>query len=200
MSMEPWELSDRADPTARKIADGHYNRQSKCIHCGSAPRACDCYEGSANFAPPGRCLVLRHPSPALWITSWPFAQYVKHAWAGAWVCSAFRNEGTALSSALILSALAATAWTWPAAPSVSAWRIVRRPDRSDISPIRIAMVTFVDESKTRAKRDPGRCFRRAGFVHVGRTKGGLLALGLPVESVPAAAMPSGGQMGLWARG
>ena len=30
---------------------------------------------------------------ALWVTSFPFAQYVRHQWAGAWVCSAFRNEG-----------------------------------------------------------------------------------------------------------
>lgn len=199
-SVSDWILSDRADPVARKIADKHYNRQSRCIHCGGATRVCECYEGSANFAPPGRCLVLRHPSPALWITSWPFAEYVKHAWAGAWVCSAFRNEGSDLSSTLIVSALAATVWTWPAPPSIPAWDIARLRDRSHVSPIRIAMVTFVDESKTRTKRDPGRCFRRAGFVDIGRTKGGLVALGLPTESVPAAAMPSGGQMGLWARG
>lgn len=39
---------------------------------------------------------------AVWITSWPFAE--KHAWPGAWVCSAFRNEGDELSSTLITSA------------------------------------------------------------------------------------------------
>lgn len=180
---DEWTLSDRCDPIARVLADRHYNRQSV---------------GADNFVPPGRCLVLRHPSPAFWITSWPFAEYVRHAWAGAWVCSAFRNEGVALSSALILSALAATAWRWPAPPSVPAHRVTRHPSRSDLTPIRIAMVTFVDEDKTRTKRDPGRCFRRAGFVDVGRTKGGLVALGLPVENVPMARMPVGGQMALWA--
>lgn len=197
MSEDPWIISDRCDPLVRPLADRHYNRQSRCVHCGAATRTCECYEGSANFAPPGRCLVLRHPSPAFWITSWPFAEYVRHAWAGAWVCSAFRNEGIALSSALILTALTATAWKWPKPPEVPALRITRRPDRSDITPIRIAMVTFVDEDKTKAKRDPGRCFRRAGFVDIGRTKGGLVALGLPVENVPKARTPLGGQMGLW---
>lgn len=179
---DEWTLSDRCDPIARVLADRHYNRQSV---------------GADNFAPPGRCLVLRHPSPAFWITSWHFAEYVRHAWAGAWVCSAFRNEGAALSSTLILAALAVSAWKWPA-PSVPALRVTRHHSRSDLTPIRIAMVTFVDEDKTRTKRDPGRCFRRAGFVDVGRTKGGLVALGLPVENVPRARMPVGGQMGLWA--
>lgn len=89
-----WSLSWRADPVARDIADRHYNRQSV---------------GSPQFVPPGRCLVLVAPG-ALWITSWPFAEYVKHAWAGAWVCSAFRNERPELarSSDLIRDALAAT--------------------------------------------------------------------------------------------
>jgi hypothetical protein len=78
-------FSWRTDPLARVLADRHYNRQSV---------------GAQDFAPPGRCLVLRTPAAdAFWITSWPFAEYVQHAWAGAWVCSAFRNESPARSSA-----------------------------------------------------------------------------------------------------
>jgi hypothetical protein len=55
----------------------------------------------------------------------------------------------------------------------------------------LGMVTFVDPTQTRRKRDPGRCFRRAGFRAVGFTKGGLVALQmLPAEMPgPAAAMP-----------
>jgi hypothetical protein len=53
------------------------------------------------------------------------------------------------------------------------------------------MVTFVDRTKTRTKRDPGRCFLRAGFVPDGETKGGLVALHLAPESMPDAATPIG---------
>jgi hypothetical protein len=47
------------------------------------------------------------------------------------------------------------------------------------------MVTFVDADKTRRKRDPGRCYRRAGFSHVGFTKGGLWAFQMLPDSMPA---------------
>lgn len=151
-----WRMSYRADPAARAIADRHYNRQSV---------------GAAQFVPPGRCVVLVIPGAALWITSWPFAEYVKHAWAGAWVCSAFRNErpDLYLSSALITDAIAATCSLW--AP----------PD--------LGMITFVDRDKTRRKRDPGRCYRRAGFVEVGETAGGLVALQLTPDKMPPASPP-----------
>lgn len=88
-----WTRSNRCDPFAREIADRHYNRQNI---------------GATGFVPPGRCLVLickTDTGQALWVTSYPYAQYVKHAWAGAWVCSIFRNEGAAKASLLIKEAL-----------------------------------------------------------------------------------------------
>lgn len=158
-----WELSDRADPVAAKIADRHYNRQKI---------------GTPQFVPPGRCVVLRTPEGnALWITSWPFAEYVRHAWPGAWVCSAFRNESDHLSSDLIREAVAATLSLFGSPPS-------------------LGMVTFVDAGKTRRKRDPGRCFRKAGFQHVGFTKGGLYALRLDPFSMPEAELPLSAQLAL----
>lgn len=160
-----WQLSDRCDPVARKLADRHYNRQSI---------------GAANFVPPGRCLVLRtEPGDAFWVTSWPFAEFVRHAWGGAWVCSAFRNEnpGSYLSSELVREAVAATCAVWDA------------PE--------LGMVTFVNPDKTRRKRDPGRCFRKAGFSHVGETQGGLVALQLLPVSMPDACEALGTQAGLF---
>ncbi len=154
-------MSWRADPRAREIADRHYNRQSI---------------GADQFVPPGRCLVL-FTVGAFWVTSWPFPEYVKHQWAGAWVCSAFRNErpDLYLSSELVLEAVAATRWYWPQVPP-------------------LGMVTFVDPTKTRTKRDPGRCFRRAGFVEVGRTKeDDLVALQLRPQDMPPAEAPLGAQ-------
>ena len=153
-----WRLSHRADPSARRIADRHYSRQSI---------------GAKQFVPPGRCLVLVRDD-AYWVSSWPYAEYVKHAWAGLVVCSAFRNEGDVLSSTLIRHALACTRWKWPDLPSGG-------------------MVTFVNEDKVRRKRDPGRCFRRAGFSVAGRTKGGLLALTIPLDEWPDESVPCGAQ-------
>ncbi len=149
-----WSLSHRADPAAAALADRHYNRQNV---------------GSPQFVPPGRCLVLYAETAtgrAFWITSWPFAEYVKHEWAGAWICSAFRNEGAGLSSDLIRQAVAASIAYFGPAPG-------------------LGMVTFVDTGKVRRKRDFGRCYRRAGFRPCGHTKGGLLALQLLPDAMPA---------------
>lgn len=151
-----WTLSHRADPAALVIADRHYNRQKP---------------GTPQFVPPGRCLVLTADS-AVWVTSWPFAEYVKHAWAGAWVNSLFRNEGDTLSSTLIREAVAATRWYWPEVPD-------------------IGMVTFVDAEKVRHKRDPGRCYLKAGFKNIGHTKGGLVVLQMLAYAMPEPAAPRG---------
>ena len=139
-----WRMSHRADRECIPIADRHYNRQKP---------------GSPQFVPPGRCLVLKQEN-ALWVTSWPFGRYVKHAWPGAWVNSCFRNEGAGLSSTLILEAIAATRWYYG------------HPDDH-------GLLTFVDERKVRHKRDPGRCYLKAGFQIAGRAKDGKLALLMP---------------------
>jgi len=148
-----WWRSHRADPDVAPLADRHYNRQKV---------------GSPQFAPPGRCLVLKtRPVDAFWITSWPFAEFVRHAWAGAWVCSAFRNEGETLSSLLIRDAVAATRAEYGEPPT-------------------LGMITFVNRSHVRRKRDWGRCYRKAGFRLVGETQGGLVALQLLPEDMPEA--------------
>lgn len=159
-----WWLSHRADDRTRRIADRHYNRQKI---------------GTPQFVPPGRCLVLvTQAASAFWITSWPFGEYVKHRWPGAWVCSAFRNESPVLSSALIREAVAATLWRYGAAPD-------------------IGMVTFVNREKVRAKRDPGYCFLMAGFERDGETEGGLVALRLPPSGMPPAEAPLGSQTSIF---
>lgn len=89
-----WHLSDRADPRALPLADRHYSRQKI---------------GTPQFVPPGRCIVLlTAEAHACWVTGWPYAEYVRHAWAGAWINSFFRNESPHLSSDLIRQAVAAT--------------------------------------------------------------------------------------------
>lgn len=157
-----WVGSHRADKSALPIADRHYNRQKV---------------GSPQFVPPGRCKVfITSDQSALWVTSWPFAQYVKHAWAGAWVNSLFRNEDQSRperSSELIKAAIAATLFEWPIPPF-------------------LGMITFVDPKHVkptirRGKSIYGYCYLKAGFKHVGFTKGGLWTWQLLPEEMPVPA-------------
>lgn len=154
-----WYVSHRADPRAVAVADRHYNRQKP---------------GTPQFVPPGRCLVLlTEDARALWVTSWPFAEYVRHAWAGAWVCSLFRNEGAELSSELIREAVAATRWYYGDPPE-------------------LGFITFVDASKIRST-NPGACYRKAGWERIGTTAGGLVALQQLPEKMPPPMVPIGAQ-------
>lgn len=158
-----WGTSWRADPEARELADRHYNRQKI---------------GAVGFVPPGRCLVLKASSPtgkAFWVTSWPFAEYVKHAWPGAWVCSAFRNEGAGVASEMIRQAVSATRWKWEETPE-------------------LGMITFLDRTKVRPTMVRGKpvwgwTWKKAGFREAGETKGGLLALQLSPQDMPAPLPP-----------
>lgn len=119
---------------------------------------------SGQFVAPGRCVVLTGlQADALWVSLWQ--KHVDHAWKDAWVCSLFRNESAELSSDLIRQAVAATRFVWPRVPSQG-------------------IVTFVDPDRVRRKRDPGRCFVRAGFRPCGTTLGGLLAFQMTPDAMP----------------
>lgn len=69
-------------------------------------------------------------------------------------CAVFRNEGQSLSSELIRAADALAWERWPGE----------------------RLYTYVDPSSTKRKRDPGRCFLRAGWQHYGWTPKGLRIL------------------------
>lgn len=153
-----WQWSHRFDPRSLPLADRHYNRRKP---------------GSPQFVPPGRCCCLYAEVPAgraFWVTSWPFGEYVRHAWPGAWVCSAFRNEGAGRASDLIADALSCT--------------------RDAFGDGALGMVTFVDRSKVqptvvRGAKVWGWTYRKAGFREAGETKGGLLALYIATADMPA---------------
>lgn len=155
-----WYLSNRADPNAKVLADKHYNRQKPW---------------TKQFVPPGACLVLLAGLPkanALWVSTWPKAEFVQHAWAGAWVCNIFRNESNLLASHLILEAISATRYTWPDIPS-------------------LGMITFIDTRFVkpiyrRSKPTWGYTWLKAGFIYVGQTKKGLLAFQLTPDKMPPA--------------
>jgi hypothetical protein len=151
-----WQRSNRFDPKAVSIADRHYNRQKP---------------GSPQFMPPGSCRVLvANNGKAVFGLSFPKPEFVKHAWAGAWVCSIFRNEGAGpLASDMIRDAMAVmqTEYDVPA----------------------IGCITFVNPKKVpgilvRGERVKGFCFMKAGFEAVGETKGGLIAWQMKPSAMP----------------
>lgn len=172
-----WRLSDRAEPMAVDIADRHYNRQKP---------------GTPQFVPPGRCIVLvADDGGAAWVSSWPFAEFTKHAWPGAWVNSMFRKEsGEDHASEYIREAVAATRAVALTDPT---WEGGRVPD--------LGMVTFIDPAKVkprmiRSRPTWGHSYMEAGFKHVGYTKAGLWALQLLPHEMPAAAPPINWQSSL----
>lgn len=104
------------------------------------------------FVGPGEKMVLLTPDArALFV--WRLERYTLNGQVGA-NCSVFRNEGPHRSSDLIRKA------------DLMAWE--RWPGER--------LYTYVDPNKTRHKRDPGRCFLRAGWRHHGWTKKGLRIL------------------------
>lgn len=152
-----WTPSHRFHTPARLLADNHYNRQKI---------------GSPQFMPPGSCRVLVAGNhKAVFGLSYPKKEFVKHAWAGAWINSIFRNEDAGpLASTMILDALAIM--------------------QTQYEVPELGCVTFVDPKKVRGvlrrgERIFGFCYLMAGFRHVGFTKKGLMAWQLLPEEMPA---------------
>ena len=161
--VQPWHLTNRFDPRGCLLADRHYTRQTV---------------GSNQFMPSGEALVLiTEAGDAVWGSSWQIAKdgtlMAVHDWPRAWICSIFRNESTTLSSDLVRAAVAATRHCWGTPPEQG-------------------FVSFVDADKVRHKRDPGRCYLKAGWKRVGETKSGKVALQLPPEDFPNPDPPLGG--------
>lgn len=107
-----WRRSHRFDSAVLPLVDRHYNRQKP---------------GTSQFVPPGRCLVLHSVDRlSLWVTSWPYTEFTKHAWAGAWINSLFRREGGPLASDLIRDAVACTVGHYGAPPPTGHGDLRRR--------------------------------------------------------------------------
>lgn len=157
-----WRESHRADRRANRLAKRHYTCQTPA---------------SNQFVKPGGCLVLvTKNADALWVTSRQKAEFTDHAWAGAWECSLFRNEGRLLSSTLISEAVAATVAYYGAPPP-------------------LGMITMIDPRKVTGflrrtakgvEMSWGYSFQRAGFEFAGWTKSGKYVLQLLPEKMPAA--------------
>jgi hypothetical protein len=108
--------------------------------------------GAVDFMPPGRKLVLlTDDARALW----GVCENLDPAGTVRWRVTIFRNEGAGLSSELIEEATDRTVEFWKrhygALPGVP-------------------LQTEVDPARTRHKRDPGRCFRKAGWTLIRTTE------------------------------
>ena len=108
------------------------------------------------FVGPGRKLVLVSPDARALFIWRLFLDDAIPKQTGV-NCAVFRNEGSRLSSELIREA------------DRLAFEIFAGENRH---------YTYVNPDKVRRKRDPGRCFLRAGWKHAGWTKGGLRILEL----------------------
>lgn len=129
-----WLLAERGafDPCGRRLADRHYNRRKI---------------GAPQFAPPGQRFVLITPDcRGVWCWWRPHPASGIRAMNGldGWTCTIFRNESSALSSALVIDAECA----------VGALGHECGPD---------GMLTYVEDTKIKST-NPGYCFKSAGWI------------------------------------
>ena len=120
------------DPECAALADRHYSRQT---------------HGSPQFAGNGQKVILRD-GEARELFVWLWQTYRLDGQAG-YNAAMFRNEGSRLSSDVILEAERCV---------VAAWG----PNRA---------FTYVDPIKVRSP-NPGYCFKVAGWIRVGESRAG----------------------------
>ncbi len=116
--------------------------------------------GARDFMANGRTLVLLTGDAR---AVWGVIENLDPKGGHRWRCSIFRNEGSVLSSLLVREATLRTYEYWRrhygALPSVP-------------------LTTEIDPAEVRRKRDPGRCFRKAGW-RFEREARGLIVLRAP---------------------
>jgi hypothetical protein len=110
--------------------------------------------GNTNVAGPGETMVLlTQACDALFVWTYNTVQRLDHQLGVN--CAVFRNEGSVLSSELIREADELAWHRWSDQPR---------------------HFSYVDPTKIRRKRDPGRCFLRAGWRACGASDSGKLLL------------------------
>lgn len=99
--------------------------------------------GDAQYLPPGETLALLHEGGS-GLALWGVCLNMDPVGNLRWRCTIFRNESGDLSSDLIRLATTITVGAWMPRPP---W----------------PLTTEIDPRRVRRKRDPGRCFLRAGW-------------------------------------
>jgi hypothetical protein len=127
--------SGKFDPVGARLADRHYSRRTV---------------GAPQFMPPGQTIVLiGHDMRSVfgWWRPHPDAGITAMNGLDGWTCTIFRNEGSVLSSELVLDAERA----------IQALGHGCGPD---------GLITYVWAARVRSS-NPGYCFQRAGWHRAG---------------------------------
>ena len=153
----PWHVVSETDPRALALVDGTHSLTE-------APHYSRQHPGAPTFTGNGASMVMvTADGLAVWSV---IHQRVVKSTEWRWRCNVFRRVGGGRASDLIRSATSATRIGWRnkygGLPSVP-------------------LTTEVDPGKVRRKRDPGRCFIKAGWRVIGKTKSGLVRLEAPAE-------------------
>src|SRR5262249_10124142 len=131
-----WCLAHKASLAACLLADRHYSRRKV---------------GAPQMMPPGQTLVLLTPNEDAvfgWWRPHPRSGLAAMNGLAGWTCTIFRNEGSALSSDLVLQAE------------------VELINRHDCGPD--GFLTYVFDAKVKST-NPGFCFQMAGWRKIGRS-------------------------------
>lgn len=138
-----WQIVGKFDRDACCLADRHYSRRKV---------------GSPQFMPPGQTLVLLSEAKDAvfgWWRPHPDSGLRAMNNLDGWTCTIFRNEGSTLSSSLILQAEDVLRSRHSCGPS--------------------GMLTYVWDKKIRST-NPGYCFQIAGWAPIGRSADGRKTL------------------------
>lgn len=141
-----WRQVKRCDPRALGIVDG--------TALGLPPHYSRRTPGSAEFLTVGKTMVLITDDER---AVWGVIEHDDPRGNRVWRNTMFRNEGAGLSSALIAEATHLTLSYWArnyGFPAGDVW-----------------LRTEIDPTKVRHKRDPGRCYLKAGWRRVGEVNG-----------------------------
>jgi hypothetical protein len=150
-------------------ADGAWHVVSRCD-----PRARILADRHYSRQTVGAPQFMANGRPPVMLTSdgaavWGAIENLDPAGQRRWRCALFRNEAPErhLSSELVREATRRTRLYW-------------RQRYGCVPPV--PLQTEVHPGRTRRKRDPGRCFRRAGWTVVGESRG-LIVLEAPADEV-----------------
>lgn len=147
-----WHWVKRSDERARALVDGET--------VGKPPHYSRQTPGADEFMSNGKTLVLMTDDG---LAVWGAIENMDPAGKRRWRVSIFRNKGPRVSSELVAEATDRT---------FDYWRNHYRCIPS------VPLQTEVDPTKVRRKRDPGRCFLRAGWRRIGVVNG-LVVLQAP---------------------
>jgi hypothetical protein len=164
-----WVQTKDGDPIARALFGRHYSYNRKREQISMF------WQKNRNYmliAGPGEKMILLTQDHSALFVWRKFRSMGKQTGVN---CAVFRREGGTAQASDLIRAADTLAWArWPGERHY----------------------TYVDSRKTRHKRDPGRCFLKAGWNYCGMTKSGLHILeilpGTANEQPPGPQAPAGG--------